>query len=65
MMSESRLSCHDMRMGEVYACGDCGLELRVVKECKEAAKPAEECEHCAQDAFACCGHPMTRKSTSA
>jgi hypothetical protein len=24
-----------MKKGEVYVCGDCGIELEVIKECKE------------------------------
>ncbi len=26
-------SCHEMKMGQVYVCEGCGLELQVVKEC--------------------------------
>jgi predicted SprT family Zn-dependent metalloprotease len=24
--------CHDMKVGEVYVCQDCGLELEMVKK---------------------------------
>jgi len=58
------LSCHDMRKGQVYTCEDCGLELKVVKECDEAGTPAEDCA-CHTDkstcAFSCCGQELTLK----
>jgi hypothetical protein len=25
--------CHDMRVGQVYVCEECGLELEVAKSC--------------------------------
>ena len=37
-------NCHEMKMGEVYACEDCGLELKVVKECRSCGTPAEDCK---------------------
>jgi len=36
-------NCHEMKRGEIWACEECGLELQVVKECKDVGKPAEEC----------------------
>ncbi len=27
------MKCSEMKLGQVYVCGDCGLELKVVKEC--------------------------------
>jgi hypothetical protein len=57
-------SCHDMKKGEVYICKDCGLELQVVKECKDAGTPAEACA-CHTDAgpctFSCCGADLVKK----
>jgi hypothetical protein len=53
-------SCHEMKMDQVYVCEDCGLELKVVKECDECGTeaPAETCG-CAQGcSFDCCGSPM-------
>ena len=47
-----------MKLGEVYVCEECGLELQVVKECKECGEDAAECtcvEHCD---FSCCGEEM-------
>ncbi len=54
-------SCHDMKMDEVYVCGECGLELQVIKECHEVGKEVSDCgctEHCT---FACCGQEMKLK----
>ena len=27
--------CHDMRKNEIFVCEDCGMELQVIKECKD------------------------------
>ena len=56
-------SCHDMKLGEVYVCEDCGLELQVVKECDACGEPAEECECAEHCSFECCGEPMKLKSS--
>jgi len=59
------LSCHNMKKGEIYVCEDCGLELQVVKECKDVDTPAEECScHPKADActFSCCGKDLVKKS---
>jgi hypothetical protein len=59
-------SCHEMRMGEVYACPECGLELKVVKECKDAGTSAEDCAcHVEGDpcTFSCCGGDMVKKGS--
>jgi len=53
-------NCHEMRLDEVYACKDCGIELKVVKECKDCGEPAETCE-CEPCTFTCCGEPLTKK----
>ena len=50
-----------MKLGQIYVCEDCGLELKVVAECKECGATAESCgcdDHCD---FACCGNPMKLK----
>ncbi|MFX1533310.1 MAG: hypothetical protein ACFFDI_03680 [Promethearchaeota archaeon] len=58
------VSCHDMKEGQIYTCEDCGLELKVLKECKECGTSAEECgcsdetDHCE---FSCCGEPLKLK----
>ncbi|MGA1795904.1 MAG: hypothetical protein ACMUIL_08585 [bacterium] len=57
-------SCHDMRMGEIYMCEDCGLEIKVVKECMDVGTPEEECTcHDAGGtcAIECCGKPLVKK----
>lgn len=50
-------TCADMKVGQVYVCGDCGLELKVVKEC-DCSSGAEECSCSAAD---CCGGPLKLK----
>jgi predicted nucleic acid-binding Zn ribbon protein len=47
-----------MKLGQVYACEECGLELKVVKECKEFGKPDEECSCEVHGGFECCGGPL-------
>ena len=58
------LSCHDMKKDEIYICEECGLELKVVKECEEAEASDEEC-CCASGesdcSFMCCGMNMVKK----
>ena len=54
-------SCHDMKLGRIYVCGECGLELQVVKECQECGESADDCgctDHCT---FECCGEPLKLK----
>ena len=47
-------SCHEMKLGQVYVCEECGLELKVVKECTgHAAEEACACE--TETGFVCCG----------
>lgn len=57
-------SCHDMRLNQVYVCGDCGLELKVVKECEEVGMPEEECSCEVHGGFECCGEPLTLKKAN-
>lgn len=52
-------NCHEMRVGQVYVCEDCGLALRVVGECKECAEEACSCEE--PCTFECCGEPLKLK----
>jgi len=57
------LSCHDVKKGDVLVCEECGLELKVIKECEEADTEEECC--CETDesdcAFICCGVDMVKK----
>ncbi|MBN2392837.1 MAG: hypothetical protein JXR84_19050 [Anaerolineae bacterium] len=55
-------SCHDMKLGEIYVCEACGLELQVVKECKECGESAEDCECESHCSFECCGEPIKLKA---
>ena len=58
-------SCHDMKKGEVYTCGECGLEVQVVAECRDVGKPASECGcHGAEEEMceiSCCGKPLAKR----
>jgi hypothetical protein len=50
-----------MKMNQVYVCGTCGLELKVVKECNECGTEttSESCGCVEECSFECCGGPMT------
>ena len=49
------MKCSDMKIGQVYVCGDCGLELKVVKECD-----CDE-ESCSCSDLQCCGGGLKLK----
>lgn len=53
-------NCHEMKTGQVYVCEGCGLELKVVGECKDCGEPAEECS-CGPCTFVCCDEPLKLK----
>ena len=53
-------SCHDMKIDDVYMCEDCGMELKVVKQCDESEVPADECG-CDPCTFVCCGTEIVKK----
>ena len=50
-------TCAGMKLGQVYVCRDCGLELKVVKECDCHT----ETEECSCSAMSCCGDALTLK----
>jgi hypothetical protein len=52
--------CHDMKVGEVWVCPDCGLELKVVAGCHDAGKPDSDCEH-KTPCLVCCDKPLALK----
>ena len=56
--------CNDMKLGEVYACTSCGLELKVVKTCDHEGHD-KCCDACADGSsdctFSCCGQVMGKK----
>ncbi|MFX1486702.1 MAG: hypothetical protein ACFFBS_06390 [Promethearchaeota archaeon] len=55
------VSCHDMKKGDIYYCGECGLELQVVKECREVGKSVAECECSEHGEFSCCGLALKKR----
>jgi hypothetical protein len=54
------VECHEMKAGQIYVCEECGLELKVVKECEECGTEDATCgvESCS---FVCCGEPLKLK----
>jgi hypothetical protein len=48
-----------MKLGQVYVCKGCSLEIRVVKECEECG--SEDEGTCGPCAFTCCGEAMKLK----
>jgi hypothetical protein len=57
-------SCHDMKLGQIYVCGDCGLELQVVQECNECGESVEDCACGEPCTFECCGETLKLKTES-
>ena len=59
------LSCSDMKEGDVYTCEECGLELQVVKECKDTETSGDK-HACTPGggtcSFSCCGKDLVKKS---
>ena len=60
------VTCHDMKEGQIYTCKECGLELKVLSECKECQEEScgcqdpDEKEH--DCGFSCCGEPLVLKN---
>jgi hypothetical protein len=57
-------TCHDLKKGEVYICGDCGLEVQVTREC-DCEDSESECACTTQPGacvFTCCGEEMKKKT---
>ena len=54
-------SCSEMKVGQIYACGECGMELQVVKECTECEGDDATCsdDPCT---FQCCGKDLVLKA---
>jgi hypothetical protein len=50
-------SCSEMKVGEVYVCEDCGLELQVLKSCADDEEGACACT----DPLTCCGEALVLK----
>jgi len=36
-------NCHEVELGQVYVCEDCGLQLKVVGECEEYGPDTRGC----------------------
>lgn len=51
---------HEMRMGEIYVCEGYGLQLKVVKECKEVGTLPGQYK-CAPCSFVCCVQESRKK----
>lgn len=61
------MDCHDYKKGDIFVCPDCGLELQVVTECKNASKETEDCvchdkNQPTACLLSCCGAELKRKS---
>ncbi|MBN2347622.1 MAG: hypothetical protein JXJ22_02225 [Bacteroidales bacterium] len=48
--------CSDIKHGDVLVCADCGLELKVTKECQGCS--------CESQGLMCCGNPLIKKAKS-
>lgn len=57
---DNMTDCHDMEKGQIYVCEDCGLELKVIKECVDCGPTEEECA-CGPCEFVCCGEELKLK----
>ena len=49
------MKCSEMKVGDVYACSFCGLEIEVKTECNCSD------DDCRCDGFECCGEEMSKK----
>jgi hypothetical protein len=59
--------CLTMVEGDTYRCGECGMELKVIKSSRDVKIPAEDAQcHPSNDlcSFYCCGRPLERKQTA-
>ena len=50
-------SCSEMKAGEVYVCGDCNLEIQVIRSCADSEEGACACA----ESLTCCGGPLVLK----
>ena len=53
------VGCHDVKVGDLLECPDCGLILEVKEECKECNDISCGCEHDCD--FSCCGTLLIKK----
>ena len=58
-------NCQEMKNGDIYKCEDCGMEIQVIKECKDYGTPADTCT-CATAknlcTLSCCGKDLVKKA---
>ena len=55
-----------MRKDEIFVCEDCGMELQVIKECKDVGIPVVECACHSEEnpcSIECCGKPLVKKES--
>jgi len=50
-------TCSEMKVGEVYVCEHCNLEIQVRGSCSDSEAVACACA----EALSCCGGPLTLK----
>jgi hypothetical protein len=54
-------SCHEMKLDQVWRCGDCGVELRVTKQCNDCEETQGQEGGCTCEvdcSIECCGKPL-------
>ncbi len=58
------LNCETMKVGQVYACKSCGLELKIQKTCNRCGAEGSECDckHEELCTFRCCGENLKLKT---
>jgi hypothetical protein len=54
-------NCSEMKKGEVYVCGTCGMELQVIKECSEESSKTCDLSEDECCNFSCCGAELKKK----
>jgi hypothetical protein len=62
---ETVTTCHDMEVGQVYRCKECGLEIQVVKTCTECKTESKDCGCDDSCTFECCGKSLKLKKAKA
>jgi hypothetical protein len=50
-----------MKIGQVYVCTDCGVELKVTKECTECDAESGSCSCEVDCTLECCGKELDLK----
>ena len=50
-------ACSEMKVGDVYVCENCELEIQIVRSRADIEEAACACA----EALSCCGRPLTLK----